>query len=32
MAQQLFGTDEFQRLINEDDRIVEKVIELSKSS
>ncbi len=32
MAQQLFGTDEFQRLINEDDRIVKKVIELSKSS
>ncbi len=32
MAQQLFGTDEFQRLINEDDRIIEKVIELSKTS
>lgn len=31
MAQQLFGEDEFQRLINEDDRIIEKVIELSKT-
>ncbi len=29
MAQQLFGEDEFQRIINEDDRIIEKVIELS---
>ncbi len=32
MAQQLYGPDEFQRLINEDDRIIEKVIELSKSN
>jgi len=32
MAQQLFGQDEFQRLINEDDRIIEKVIELSKTN
>ncbi|MEP6261451.1 MAG: S41 family peptidase [Gillisia sp.] len=31
MAQQLYGEDEFQRLINEDDRIIEKVIELSKT-
>ncbi len=32
MAQQLFGTTEFQRLINEDDRIIEKVIEISKTN
>ena len=32
MAQQLYGEDEFQRLINEDDRIIEKVIELSKTN
>lgn len=32
MAQQLFGEDEFQRIINEDDRIIEKVIELSKTN
>lgn len=32
MAQQLFGSTEFQRLINEDDRILEKVIELSQSN
>ena len=31
MAQQLYGEDEFQRLINEDDRIIEKVIEISKT-
>lgn len=31
MAQQLFGEGEFQRLINEDDRIIEKVVELSKT-
>lgn len=31
MAQQLFGTNEFQRLINEDDRIIKKVVELSKT-
>ncbi|MCP9199038.1 S41 family peptidase [Gramella sp. GC03-9] len=29
MAQQLFGTNAFQRYLNEDDRIIEKVIELS---
>ncbi|MCF4100394.1 S41 family peptidase [Gillisia sp. M10.2A] len=29
MAQQLFGNNEFQRIINEDDRIIKKVIELS---
>ena len=29
MAQQLFGSEEFQRIINVDDRIIEKVIELS---
>ncbi|TVZ26116.1 carboxyl-terminal processing protease [Gillisia sp. Hel_I_86] len=29
MAEQLFGTNEFQRIINENDRIVDKVIELS---
>lgn len=32
MAQQLFGEDEFQRIINEDDRIIEKVIELSEAN
>ncbi len=32
MAQQLFGEDEFQRIINEDDRIIEKVIEISKTN
>ena len=32
MAQQLFGSNEFQRLINEDDRIIEKVLELSKTN
>ena len=32
MAEQLFGTNEFQRIINENDRIVEKVIELSQSN
>lgn len=32
MAQQLYGSDEFQRIINEDDRIVEKVIELSRDN
>ncbi|MDT0676580.1 S41 family peptidase [Autumnicola musiva] len=30
MAQQLFGTNTFERLKNEDDRIIEKVIQLSK--
>ena len=29
MAEQLFGTDEFQRIINENDRIIDKVMELS---
>ncbi|WP_034919961.1 S41 family peptidase [Gillisia sp. CAL575] len=29
MAEQLFGTNEFQRIINENDRIINKVIELS---
>lgn len=29
MAEQLFGTNEFQRIINKDDRIIDKVIELS---
>ncbi|MCG9970575.1 S41 family peptidase [Christiangramia crocea] len=29
MAQQLFGTNAFERYLNEDDRIIEKVIELS---
>jgi carboxyl-terminal processing protease len=29
MAEQLFGTNEFQRIINENDRIIDKVIELS---
>tara|TARA_R100001369_G_scaffold28219_4_gene50729 strand:+ start:5659 stop:7248 length:1590 start_codon:yes stop_codon:yes gene_type:complete len=32
MAEQLFGTDEFQRIINKNDRIVEKVIELSQAN
>ncbi len=32
MAQQLFGTNEFQRIINRDDRIIAKVIELSQSN
>lgn len=32
IAQQLYGPDEFQRLINEDDQIIEKVIELSKTN
>ncbi|UJH90375.1 S41 family peptidase [Antarcticibacterium sp. 1MA-6-2] len=31
MAQQLYGTDEFQRLINEDDRIIEKLMEISET-
>lgn len=30
MAQQLFGTTAFERYLNEDDRIIEKVIQLSK--
>ncbi len=30
MAQQLFGTNIFERYLNEDDRIIEKVVELSK--
>ena len=30
MAQQLFGTNAFERYLNEDDRIIEKVIQLSK--
>jgi carboxyl-terminal processing protease len=29
MAEQLFGTNEFQRIINENDRIIDKVMELS---
>jgi carboxyl-terminal processing protease len=29
MAEQLFGSNEFQRIINENDRIIDKVIELS---
>ncbi|MGB8704942.1 MAG: S41 family peptidase [Gillisia sp.] len=32
MAQQLFGTNEFQRIINSDDRIIKKVIELSETN
>lgn len=32
MAQQLFGNSEFQRIINNDDRIIEKVIELSETN
>jgi carboxyl-terminal processing protease len=32
MAEQLFDSDEFQRIINADDRIVKKVIELSNSN
>ena len=32
MAEQLFGTNEFQRIINENDRIVDKVIELSQAN
>lgn len=32
MAEQLFGTNEFQRIINKNDRIVEKVIELSQAN
>ncbi len=32
MAQQLFGNDKFQRIINNDDRIIEKVIELSQTN
>lgn len=32
MAEQLFGTSEFQRIINENDRIVDKVIELSQAN
>ncbi len=29
MAEQLFGSNEFQRIINENDRIIDKVVELS---
>jgi len=32
MAEQLFSTNEFQRIINIDDRIIQKVIELSQSN
>ena len=32
MAQQLFGNDKFQRIINNDDRIIKKVIELSQTN
>ncbi|TBW27126.1 S41 family peptidase [Gramella sp. KN1008] len=32
MAQQLFGTNAFERYLNEDDRIIEKVIELSEEN
>jgi len=32
MAEQLFGSDEFQRIINADDRIINKVIELSNAN
>jgi len=32
MAEQLFGSDEFQQIINADDRIIKKVIELSNSN
>jgi len=30
IAQQLFGTNAFERYLNEDDRIIQKVIELSR--
>jgi carboxyl-terminal processing protease len=32
MAEQLFGTNEFQRIINENDRIIDKVMELSRAN
>ncbi len=32
MAEQLYGTNEFQRIINENDRIINKVVELSQTN
>lgn len=32
MAQQLFGTNEFEQIVNEGDRVIEKVVELSRTN